>query len=183
MTMLNREQIIAIARGIGWDVQKESGKIAEFWTVSNTVQSYDYQYLSDFDAWGFVINQILGGRTLVFNNEPVNTNKRDKLLNEMMHYVHPSLLQDKNRGLSKGNVYAWHERKEGNKEMIFSLSVGFEVATGMNIALYALRAEVKDNTDTSRERAMEQVYQKYQEWIVTQKPENPMTWSLQQEHR
>lgn len=182
--MLSREQLIAIARGIGWDVQKESGKIAEYWTVSNATQSYDYPYLSDFDAWNFVISQMTGDIPIIAPDES-NTAKHERLLNEMISYTHPSLLQEKSRGLSRGNVYAWHERREGHKPVAYSMSIGLEVATGghLPIAFYVLKVEAKDFSAESRERAIEQLYQQFQEWIVTQKPENPMTWSLREERR
>lgn len=175
---MNRDQLIAVAKGIGWSLERESTRSSEIFIVSTPSTRLDgLTFYAEDLALDFIVGQITGSNQQKNKAEEL-TGRRGKMLKEMLEYKHPTMTQVRSYNVySKGNVYAWHERKEGTKPTTYTLSVGFEVDTGLNVAFYVLKAEAPNSDATSREKAMTDVYNQWLEWKKTQ--EDSTAWVLQ----
>ena len=172
--MMNRDELIAMAKALGWGVKNLQDDLPEGvmmkccrfqvynkFTKDPTVNSED-------EAWDYIIGRIRGGVGPDDDDTLVITGKRGTWLSEMMQYKHPSIDMLKPHEV-KGNVYALNERKQGMSPLFYTMTIGIEYAeigpTGYPVGKwYPFSVPMESDDAIARERAMEQLYNKFQKW-------------------
>lgn len=174
---MDREQVIKIAKQLGWNVRdlndNEHGYMvrgANYQIYNDFMSSDGQSFWSEDAAWDFIVGRIRGGVLPDASGaETKVTGQRGAQLKEIMEFRHPSV--DKLKS-ARGNVYALAQRKQGKSPSFYTMSVGIEVAgqvpvSGLYIPEYkTFHADCNGFDAVSQEAAMQQIYDQFTAWKI-----------------